>query len=415
MLGKLLSRASGVAIGTAAGQGLILLATPYLARRYTPEEFGALALLLTISNVSVAAGCLRYDLALPSAKPEDVRGLLVTALRWAFILGTAAGAGIFILAHCGWARAAGPLLAHPFLVGICVTIVGCYQATAAWFLQQAHFARVAWLRFSQGTAFCVLAVLPAPGLGWAQALSFLGGSLGIIRALRPKTGKETKTAVAARQYRQFPTLSLPGALLDVCGYSLCIWVIDLFYGHAVAGNYSQVQRLTGAPLMLLSMSVGQVLLKQTAELSADPAALRRFIHQLLRLLVAIAAVGLGLIWLWGEPLLHLALGPQWHVDRNFVTLIALAVFIRACVSPLSTVLITLRRFKRALVWQTLYFVSALALMPWVAGRLDFTHFVCFYATHEVVFYCFYLVLILRALPSATPPEQACAFPVNHPE
>ena len=45
MLKRVFERTGAVALGTGIGQGLLLLATPYLARHYTPAEFGTLALL----------------------------------------------------------------------------------------------------------------------------------------------------------------------------------------------------------------------------------------------------------------------------------------------------------------------------------------------------------------------------------
>jgi O-antigen/teichoic acid export membrane protein len=149
--------------------------------------------------------------------------------------------------------------------------------------------------------------------------------------------------------------------------------------------------------MLLSISVGQILLKQTAELSSDLGALRQFFTKLLKLMTALATAGLLFLWLFGEPILHYLLGPRWKVDRDFITLVALAVFVRACVSPLSTVLITLRRLGLGLTWQVLYFCSALFFMPYVASRINFDRYMLFYALHECFFYGLYLIFIYWAI------------------
>ena len=76
---------------------------------------------------------------------------------------------------------------------------------------------------------------------------------------------------------------------------------------------------------------------------------------------------------------------------------SVAVFVRACVSPLSAVLITYRRFGLGLLWQGLYFTSALLLFPRVATALSFEHFMLFYAAHETVLYGLYLGLIFYSL------------------
>jgi O-antigen/teichoic acid export membrane protein len=398
VLTKVFRRASAVAIGTGAGQGLVLVATPFLARAYSPAEFGTLALLMTVSNVSMAVACLRYDLALPSTEEDEVRGLLVTTVVVAAVLGVLSFLLSLQLSHSRVAidRTAG-LLDHPALVGACVFLVGLYQATNAWLLRRGSYGGVAALRLSQGGGFCALAAMPAVGLLWAHVASFGVGLWGAWRAMTdPRHGSVTWTD-AARRYRKFPLYSLPGAALDVVGYSICIWVITTFYGRETAGEYSQVQRIIGAPLMLMSISLSQILLKHTAELAHDVGQMRQLLLRLLRVMGATAGAALLVLWVAGKPALSLILGARWRVERETVVLLGLTVFIRACVSPLSTALLTLRRFEVALVWQAAYFCSAALLMPWIASRLDFHGYLRFYAAHEVVFYGAYLYLILLAV------------------
>jgi O-antigen/teichoic acid export membrane protein len=411
MLGKLAGRVSGLALGTAAGHGLVLLATPFLARQYAPADFGLLALLMTVANVSTSAACLRYDLALPSAQPREVRGLLISALGCSAALGVAIVVAV-VIAGGDWAQPAADLFEHPWMIGCCVMLVGGFQATTAWLLHEGAYSSVAWLRFSQGAIFMGVAFVPMIGLGWAQALSFAGGLLALSRVRRAPRRDEATWRECARTHRQFPLVSLPGALLDVCGYSLCIWIIDLSYGHDAAGNYSQVQRLIGAPLMLLSISLGQVLLKHTAELADNLPALRQAFRRLFGLMGAVALAGLLGVALFGEPVLRALLGTQWNVNREFAVLVAVAVFVRACVSPLSTVLITLRRLRLGASWQAAYFCSAAILMPLVASRFGFADFLRFYALHEAIFYGIYLWLIFGALNKAKgpPDKRACSRP-----
>lgn len=396
MLRHLFQRTGAIAMGSMVGHGLVLAATPILARAYPPAEFGALALLLTVSNIGMTVACLRYDVALPSAADEEVRGLLLTSLFAAVGLGAFAAAAVALLARQPWAaRHLGDLLLHPVLMGTCLSLVGWYQATGAWLLRQGRYRDVGLLRLTQGGGFGALAMLPMPGLLWAHVVSFSGGLLGARGALRARSGLPWHR-VAAR-YRDFPLLGLPGAVLDVVGYSLSIWVITASYGRGAAGEFSQLQRLIGAPLMLLSLSLGQVLLKQTAELAGHRPELRRLLGSTLRTLAGLAAIGVVGLSLVGAPLLRIILGPAWRIEREMVVLVGVAVFVRACVSPLSVVLLTLRRFRLALGWQAAYFTSAATLMPWVGGHLDLAGYVRFYALHELVFYSAYLMLIFSAV------------------
>jgi O-antigen/teichoic acid export membrane protein len=395
--------AGTLALGTGLGQGLVLLATPFLARVYGPAEFGLLALLVTVGNVSLAAGSLRFDLALPSAPEEDVRGLLVTSLLAAGALGLLAAAAAAAVGRAAWAGAWAGLLDRPAVVGACVALAGAYQASSAWLLRRAAYPGVAGMRTLQGATFGALAFVRSLGLLWAHALSFLAGALASIWILRRARGSDTPWWEAARRHLEFPAMSLPGALLDAVGYSVSIWVVSSTYGIAPAGEYSQIQRIIGAPMMLLSISLGQVLLKHTADLADDRAAMHATLVRLLRSLLLLAAAALAVLALAGAPLLSLLLGKGWRIEREMVVLLGLSVFVRSCVSPLSAALVTLRRFRLSLSWQGSYFASAALLMPWVAHRTSLRGYVAFYAAHELVFYGAYLFLILRAV---RPP--ACA-------
>jgi O-antigen/teichoic acid export membrane protein len=398
-----------VALGTALGQGAMLLATPFLARAYSPAEFGTLALLTTVSNIAMMVACLRYDVALPSAEERDIHGLLVTAALTSLTLGAVVGVALLALARSPAAhQLAGGLLDHPLLVGACVALVGLYQATNAWFLRGGAYRSIAVLRVAQGGGFGVLAAVPGIGLLAAHVMSFGGGLLAALRAATPSGPRDERWVDVGVRYRKFPLYNLPGSVLDVVGYSLCIWVVSSYYGRSAAGEYAQIQRIIGAPLMLTSMSLGQILLRGTAELLHAPIEMRRLLLRLLRMMAGLGAAALVLLWLAGKPALQLILGAQWRVDREMIVLLGVAVFTRACVSPLSAVLLTLRRFGTALSWQAAYFCSASLAMPFVAGRYALRDYVRFYAVHEAAFYAVYLYLIFTAVRKASCAEYSAS-------
>lgn len=384
-------------MGTALGQGVVLLATPYLARHYSQETFGALAVLMTITNISTAAACLRYDMAMPACEEAEVRGLFLVTLVSAFGTAALAFAATELAMQLGFMHGHLEGRGWPPLVGACVLLVGLFQATNGYYLRRGSYRLLSVTRFSQGGLFAALAIVPGIGLLWSQALSFAGGLLGCVGILGTHGAASNDVLPAAKRNRGFPLLSLPGALLDSCGYSVCIWVIASEYGAKAAGNYSQIQRIIGAPLMLLSMSIGQILLRQTAELAGDRQGLVRFLLRVLGALSVLALAALLALWWLGEPLFRVALGRGWLVDRSFLEPIALGVFVRACISPLSSVLITLRKFRRAFFWQLSYFCSASLVLPLLAHHLVITEYVIAYAAHEVVFYTFYLILIVTAI------------------
>lgn len=396
MLTNFLKGAGTVALGTAIGQGVLLLVTPYLARIYTPAEFGQLALIATISNIAAAVGCLRYDLAIPGSEQRDARQLVILCALASAGIALATMIGLTALNSFMRERIPAPINA-PLVVGACILLVGFQQASLGHAIRRRAYRSVAGVRLAQGASFTAMAILPTIGLVWAHALSFLAALPVLRRSLRRGLAEERPVDTVARSYREFPLQSLPGAILDVVGFSVCVWALTGAYGTTEAGHFSQIQRIVGAPLMLVGISIGQVLLRHSADLVDDRPALRQLLLRILKTLALFAALILVVVALVGTPVLRWLLGAQWRVDSDFLIPIAIAVLVRACVSPLSAVLVTLRRFDLGLAWQLAYFVSAVSLMPWVASSVGSAGFLRFYALHECVFYFAYLAIIDHAI------------------
>ncbi|KTT69249.1 hypothetical protein NS319_10960 [Sphingomonas sanguinis] len=368
-------------------------------RIYGPASFGILALLLTATNISIAVGCARFDLALPSAPDVDVMPLArlcaTIAAGLAIVIALAA---ILVAPHLS----GGPfreLVRHPLLLGITVLSGALFQLVSSAQLRRGAIAVMAGLRAFQGMIFVGLALLPAIGLLWAQALSYAPALLLLPGVLRGGKAGGGVRDVAAR-YRSFATLGLPGAILDVIGYSLCIWIVTYAYGAAGSGELSQVQRIVGAPLMLVSISLGQILLRQSAEMAGDPVGLRQLLSRLLALMACGAILALVVLAVIGKPVLDIVLGSKWNIDTRFILAISAAVFVRAIVSPVSAILATARRFDLALRWQILYFASASVLFTLASRSLALDDFVIFYALHEGILYLIYLRIIMSIFRKA---------------
>lgn len=395
MLRRLATRTASVMVGTAVGQGAVLASSLWLARVYSPAAFGSLALLLTVTNIATAVGCLRFDLVLPSSSKEDALGLLITSVVSSCALGLAAGLIEAALPR-PWVVGMGAAALPPLMIGFAVTLAGLNQIFLAWLVREARFNSVGLLRAAQGVIFPVLAIFSGVGMLWAQVGSYLPGLCAIVViAIGARRGGGRDWPQAARRNFRTPLISLPGTILDVVGYSLLLWVVLGIYGQSAGGHYSQVQRIIGAPLMLVSISVAQVLLRQTADFADDQPAMDQLIVRSFAVLASLAGLIALTMALVGHAAFRLLLGANWNISGSLGVAVACAVGVRAVVSPLSAVLITRRRFDVVLAWQIAYFCSASLIFPFLARRFAFSQFVWLYAIHEAVLYAAYATLIWR--------------------
>ena len=383
-----------VALGTALGQGSVIVATPLLARLYSPAEFGQLALLLTVAAYAAAAGCLRYDLALSSSPKEDAPGLFWLCVFSALIVTVLAG----LVALLPWKRWTDSGLVsvvdRPVLLALTVGAVAVAQAVSSESVRASQFTRLAILKASQGVLFAGASLLTAIGLVVAVPVSYAAAATVSVRRVASPSWQDIREA--ASRYRSFPLLSLPGALFDVLACSAAVLVVSASYGMEELGHFSQVQRFVGAPLLLVSASLFQVFLRHSADAHQAGRSLMPLIVSVgSRVAMLVAALMVAVIVL-GEPILGFLLGPEWRVDTYFLFVVVGALAVRICVSPFSSVLFTTGRLGHLFAWQFAYFVTAFSVLPFAAGRLGFDQFLMLYLLHETVLYLAYLALIVRA-------------------
>jgi O-antigen/teichoic acid export membrane protein len=382
-----------LASGYAVGQGAVLLATPLLSRRFDAAEFGLLANLVSVSNIALNLGALRLDHAiLVSDSDGDAHQLRDAALVLALLWGTAIAAFLFLSGQWipSWKDVA-------WLIGSTVLLVTATQVIAMSLMRRGRFRSVAVLRASQGIVFVALALSSGLGLGLSFALSWILGALSFLpwAIARPRLAPILS---AVSRYGRFPLLGTLGTLMDVVGFSVAVWSMSCAYGLAECGRITQAQRVVGAPMMLLSLSLGQVLQRRWADDALDGGTeLASSFRRMFALLSALAIAWLLAIMLFGPQLTYLVLGAGWVEDRWMLIALSAAVCLRAVVSPLSGVLVVRREFGKAVVWQAAYLAIASTVFPLAASRVDVRSFVLLYSSVEIAMYSAYLVVIRRSV------------------
>ncbi|NWJ41643.1 MAG: lipopolysaccharide biosynthesis protein [Geothrix sp.] len=407
-----------VALGTAMGHVFVLASTPFLSRLYSTDQFGELALLLSISGIVLAAGCLRYEMALPGAEERAAVPIFMLCGVIAASLAILAFCACFLPWHRWFDHPILQLIREPWLVAGLVVGTAMFQAVAAFLVREGRFAPLAALRTSQGFLYAMLAILPLFGLLWSYVLSFLAGGLVLSGWVYWKHRAQTRSSspgmllATARDYKRFPIYLLPGIVLDMVGLSVCVWIISAMYGLSQVGQYSQIQRLIGAPMLLISASLSQAMLKHASDEQRARRPVWPLVKNLALILGACCLALLIVMFFFGSWGLHHFLGPKWRVDTFFVCIIALPVFVRSSVSPLSTVLITTGRLRHALIWQVCFFVTSVSILPWLAAHTSFDRFLLGYAVHQCVLYLIYFLIIRHDSKVPGPSTELVSEPIE---
>lgn len=381
------------AVGIAGGQGIVILATPYLARLYSAHEFGVYAGVVAIATVIATVSSLRFDVAIPAVADHDVlplfrAALVLPAFNCFLIVGLVGIAPPELVATFG----VGPALIG--VIAVAAFLQGSVAACQSLLVRRGLFVHGAILRVMQPLGFVTVAAFSLSSLpsalvaGWIMSLL---GALFLIRTQLLPLNIAAAVAAARRAWR-YPVFSAPMALLDTLSIALPVLFIVEAYGSQAAGNYSQVQRLVAAPLLLLGAATSQVFFKHAGDMYRRGEGLQPIMYRVVAALASTGVILLGLVWMFGEPLMKLLLGEGWRTDTTFLVLVLTPVVVRMAVSPVSSIFLICNRLGLGVAWQLGYFLLTAGLLAYSYDRLDLDGFLVAFLVCESFSYSCYLLL-----------------------
>jgi len=376
-LRQLISGALRLSGGTALGHAIALMATPVIAKLYGPEAFGVWAGWLALAGLLATVACLRYETAI--ALPEDdTEALHVAAVAVLLALGISAMGGILVLALWGlgvpgpWQRLGG----HVLWVPLGALVIAWVAVATQWLARIHHVMGLAKAKiWSGGVTALMQLLLGWVGSAWGLILGdIVGRGAGLWGRIREVWLEQTSRIHAIRRenlvtamrcYRAHSAWLTPTALVDALGLHAPLLLMINWYGGALGGQFSLVQRLMAVPVALLGQSVAQLFLPLMAKALRNSAsgALRLFLG--VSALLALAAVGLvGMIWHFDEMWLIALLGHQWEGVGRFLLPVSILVAVQLVVSPVSQTAIALGGQKWFSVWVA-FWASACVAGMWI--------------------------------------------------
>ena len=369
-----------LASGTAAGQTIVVLASPILTRLYTPDDFGVLAVYAAFLAILTVVASLRYQLAIPLPR-SDGTAANILALSLMCVVGVTVTVTLLVAllgsSIVGWTNT--PMVApYLWLLPVGVALGGAYQSLNYWAIRKRAFTRIASTKLQQGGGMVVTQI----GLGLAQ-LGPLGLILGQVVGqaagltnLARSAWRDDHSALiriravrvrwVARRYRRFPFYSTWSALANTAGSQLPLVLFAALFSPAVAGLYLLAYLVLGMPMSLLGQAIGQVFVPGAAEARRE----NKLDTFTLRTFSGLVRIGLGpivLVAITAPELFAFVFGAEWRdagIYAQWMALWLATVFIS---SPLSNLISITERQVQGLVFDlTLLVLRSTAI---VAGAV----------------------------------------------
>lgn len=425
MNGPLGSRFSGalrqigsVASGTAAGQTVMVAATPLLTRLYAPGDFGLFALFATFLAVAAVAATLRYDMAMPGARSASSSDCLLLLSLLLIAPTTVVAVVAYLVLRSVDPSGFGTLPAwSAALLAPALLATGGFGALRLWCVREQRFRAIGRAVFRQSVGRAAVPVaLGVVTSGWVGLAigEVLGRMLGVadlarlaadrLRAEWRRPTRRLRLRVEARRHAGFPKVMLPSSIVDALAGSLPLPIIAATHGVAAAGIFALLTRIASAPGALLGTAVADVFHAHAAEMLRQAPGETRvaFRQTLVRLTAGALAVYVPAAAL-AVPLFEPVFGRQWQgAGEAFVALAPLFAF-ALVVSPVSRLLTLTGHLHYKLVFDALVLVLPNAALLLMRDR-PFVHALVAYTVASVACYATYLALIRRGLDEATHAE-----------
>jgi len=344
--------------GAATGQVVTLFSSLVLTRIYQPEQFGVLAIFVSVVAVVATISALRYEAAIPLPEKKLLAAELLV-LSLGCLLAFVVCVGILLWSLGDWLLVSlrGEILQpYLWLLPFGILGVGIYQILTSWLVRQQNYSGLAQASIVQafGQAGCQIGLgllgLGSLGLIAGEVLGRASGGGALLfrswRSVQACWWQLTLRGVrqTARRFWRFPAISSWAALLNTASVHSPLVLFAVFYDLEIVGCLALAQRILGAPTSLLSNSVSKVFLGECARLHNEaPQNLPRLFW---KTVLSQAALGVGLVICVGLPapwLFRFVFGEQWDLAGWCVLLLSANYLSKMIAYPLGASLDVLER------------------------------------------------------------------------
>jgi len=389
--------------GTALAQALGLLASPILTRIYHPADFGALQVFISVMSLLTVAATGRYEIAV--LLPEDEQSAIEVLTLAMLCVGAATVlcGTVVIICHYHWILPSSMIVLRRFLWLLPFSVIGSgiYQALNYWAMRRDDYKQIAKSKFTQAAAQSVmqlgtgLAVQGSFGLLVGDAIGRMSGSGRFARDLWKGYAKNLRAVRLrsmfrlATRYREYPLVSVWGALINMSGLALPALLLAQYYGAGETGSFGLVYRVLGAPISLIGVSIAQVYISEAAKLSrSDPQRLMHIFLKTTRHMIYVGLVPCAIFAAIAPWLFVHIFGSAWREAGEYARYLAFMFYASFINSPVTQTLNVLERQWAQFAWdisRLIVTVTAIVIPHWMGYGAGFA--VLVYGIAMTTMYC----------------------------
>ncbi len=325
--------------GSAISQGILLTATPFLTRLYTPEEFGILALYLAIVGIISVVASWKYELAIMLPKEEsDAQALLFLSVIIAFITSIFIFIIIFIFKDFIINQTANFNL-FIWLVPVGVLVTGLLQVFTAWCTRKEYYNTVSSSKVVQsGTTIIGQFSLKftnsiSPGLIWGNLIGTIASLFILIvlsvkkQAIQLKNVHKKQIMNNMVKYSNFPKFQSFSVLINSLSQNLPVILLTFYYQPEIAGFYSLTYRALNTPVRLIGGSVRQVYYQKASKIYSYNQSIKAIFLKSTLSLAKVSIIPYIILVVFAPTVFTIVFGDEWLISGIYAQLLIIFIFL----------------------------------------------------------------------------------------
>ncbi|MBS0525200.1 MAG: hypothetical protein JSS04_16350 [Proteobacteria bacterium] len=369
---------------TAVAQGIQFGALAVLTRLYSAEAIGIWALVQLAAQIGGQFATLRYEVAIPLAGGEGAaRNVLAICVIGAAVM-TIAGI-ITAMVGASWYQT---YLAHELTrigalsTAILAGTVALQNVLRFWSIRRGEFAMFGSFMIFQAIVVSAAQIFAGAWLdrgsetlvmvtvaGNIVALVYLAVRLNGRTRLLSSDISRARMLALARQYRKFPTFSVPRMLVEALSSRGILFILQFFFGPREVGFVAMILRLTGGPASLVINGLRSAWLRQMIEHKDLQERMRMMLD--FQLVLSLGSIPIiAVLSFNASDVVAMLLGPAWREAGPYAAATLFWVPVLLELSWLDTTFDVHGRQHSALFLEVSF---ALVLLPalWLAGKMHF--------------------------------------------
>jgi teichuronic acid exporter len=342
--------------GTLIAQVVSYLATPVITRLFTPDEIGELGVFLRITAFIAAVATARYELTLPLPKNQN-HAFQLFRLSINIALLTLGISLLFGLSYWAWSTFDLHVFWYVLLVVSTSFFLIFRNVGTNWAIRNKAFNHISisgviGSMFTNGIK--IIAGLLSFGVMGLIIAHFIGAASAVVVYIREYlfnkkqvgwSRSPAKMKVLSKQYKDFPRVNMPHALIDSGRELLIAFFVVEFFDQAIFGSYDHSFRMLKLPLILVGASMGQVFFNRCSTAFSERQPIYPLLKKTTLLLTVLSIVPFSIIFFFGEEIFVFVFGENWAYSGQISEIIAPWLMVNFIASPISTIPLVIGKQK----------------------------------------------------------------------